>query len=353
MRSKLVQDLIGINRKYSTLFDSPNAKSDRAFYRSMENYHKIITQCMDGRPNFAKATQAPLGVFQSFRNLGGAFDLQWEKFDQAIFRSYKYHLEEERKGSMILLNYHFSRGDVHRGCAGFCYDTDAAIRSMVALKEQFERVYGDCTEAIIPILVGFETDENALIFHGDVGEPLNLANVQIQDEEELKLYLMSELRKIFPKRPKGALKDMRHMAMKNIECINETRLANRPILDLNHKEWILALGRGLDWFYEPNAALIIGMYSDEPEEPIKKAAGIIEENMNKGRILKKDGFVLLASAAYGVENGSTFTRAKERASGYRELATRIIKANYPDIFEYMHPVTAVTNLDNRLFQIIE
>lgn len=352
-RSKQVADLIAINRRYSEEFDSANARSNRLLYRSKERYHKIVTQCMDGRINIASATNTPLGVFKSFRNLGGHFDLKWEKFDEAVYGSYRYHLEEERKGSMVLITYHYSKGDTHRGCAGFHYDTEEAMRGMMALKEQFGSVYGDNTEAIIPILVGFETDEEALIFHGDKGKPLNMAEIAFECELELKNYLYSSFRAIFPKRPRGAIEDLCFMAQQNIEHIKEVRAEGRQIDDMQHKEWIIGLGRGLDWFYQPNTALIVGMYSDYPEEPIKKAAGIIHMNMCQGRIDKEKGFILLASASYGKENDVTFTRARQRAIGYRELGTRLIQEHYPDICTHMEILTVVTNLDNRLFRIID
>ena len=352
-RSEQVRHIITLNKHYSDEFDGANARSNRLHYRSMENYHKIVTQCMDGRINIANATGTPLGVFKSFRNLGGHFDLKWEKFDDAVYRSYWYHLVEEKKGSLVLITYHYSRGDEHRGCAGFHYKTDEAMRAMTALKEQFERLYGDNTEAIIPILVGFETDEEALIFHGDKGKPLHMADICYGEISELKYSLEKSFRAIFPKRPRGAIEDLCFMAMKNIEHIADVRIKKRKIEDMNHKEWIIALGRGLDWFYQPNTALIVGMYSDYPEEPISKAAGIIHDNMMSGRIDKEKGFVLLSSASYGKENDVTFTRARERAIGYRELGIRIIKEHYPDIYPYMEPLTVVTCLDNRLFKIIE
>ena len=45
----------------------------------------------------------------------------------------------------------------------------------------------------------------------------------------------------------------------------------------------------IDWLHMPNLALIIGPYSPDLAEPIRKAAGIIEANMKNYRI-PDDGF---------------------------------------------------------------
>lgn len=56
-------------------------------------------------------------------------------------------------------------------------------------------------------------------------------------------------------------------------------------------------GRDFDWLHMPNLALIIGPYSPDLADPIRKAAGIIEPTMRSGRI-PDDGFLLLASSPY-------------------------------------------------------
>jgi len=355
-RKTLVQEVISINRRCSALFDSANAKSDRLFYRAKEKYFKMWAVCMDSRVDVPKVTKVPIGVGKHFRNLGARFNLEWEKFDEAVFRCYMHHLKEEGKGSMAMLNYHKSKGSKMRGCKGFNFDEKAAFEAMHVLLEQFKRVYGDNTESMIPLICCLETDEDALSFHGDKGEILDMAAIELGtfcSEEELKRHLQSEFRRIYPKKPGGALADLCFMAQKNLEHIDEVRRTHRPIADLDHKERVVVVGRGADSIYEPNLALIVGMYSDEPEEAIREAIGVVQENLNKGRINKEDGFVFMATAAYGNENGLTFARARERALGYRKLGLKIIQDHYSDMLEYMHPLTTVTSLDNRMFKIIE
>jgi hypothetical protein len=62
--------------------------------------------------------------------------------------------------------YHFSKGDPHRGCAGHGYDTCAARSFAFDLQGQIERVFGTNHHAVHPIVVGIETDEDSLVFHG-------------------------------------------------------------------------------------------------------------------------------------------------------------------------------------------
>jgi hypothetical protein len=68
-------------------------------------------------------------------------------------------------------------------------------------------------------------------------------------------------------------------------------------LDIEHREWVICLGRGFDWLHMPNQALIIGPYSPDLADPVRNAAGILQSNMAAGRI-PSDGFLLLASVPF-------------------------------------------------------
>lgn len=355
-RPGLIQDLIDLNRECSRTFNNPKQRSARLFRRRKSNYFKMWTKCMDGRVNIAEATQMPIGVDKYFRNLGGKFNLEWEKFDTAVDRCYQYHLKEERKGSMVILNYHKSKGSIHRGCKGFNYSEADAIDAMYALRDQFFYHHGKRAESLIPIVCGLETDEDALIFHGSKGQILDLSLVdlaQLCGEFELKRYLEFEFIRLYPHMAKQAIDDLVFLAAKNIDHIHLVRKSGRPITELEHTEQGIILGRGTDSVYKPNLYLTIGMYSDEPDEAIREALGIVKNNMDEGRIKKEDGFVLMSSAAFGAENGMTLERAVTRARGYRKLGIKTVKDHYPEMQEYMHLLTAVTSLDTRLFKIIE
>ena len=74
----------------------------------------------------------------------------------------------------------------------------------------------------------------------------------------------------------------------------------------------LRLGRGFDSRHTPNLALIIGPYSPDLADPLRKAAGIIQSNMEAGRI-PNDGFLLLASVPYDEIGVGPRTRRNEVA----------------------------------------
>jgi hypothetical protein len=135
----------------------------------------------------------------------------------------------------------------------------------------------------------------------------------------------------------------------NINHIATIRASHRLVAELNHCEWVIAVGNGLDWFYKPNQAIIVGMYSNRPEEAIKKAADIIKKNLDEGRISKESGFVLLASSSFHSEAGVEKPRACERSKENMKFATEVITQYHPELLEMMHQLTVVTNLDNRKF----
>lgn len=356
VRPELIQEVIGINRKCSAFFNDPGQRTARKFRRAMENYFKMWTTCGDGRVNIPNVTQMPLGVSKYFRNIGGRFNLEWEKFDTAVNNYYLYHLKEEGKGSIVFLNYHKSKGSIMRGCKGFNYDEEAAIKAMYELREQFYFLHGKKTEAIIPLVCGLETDEDALIFHGSKGHIFNLALVDmtlLNNEVELKRFLQHEFKRLYPWMLRQAIDDLVFIARNNLEHIQEVRRTNRPITELVHTERAVILGRGADLVYEDNFALRIGMYSDEAEEAIREALGIVKDNLESGRIDRAKGFVLMSSASYGAENGLTPERAILRAKGYRKLGLKVVKESYPEMQEYMHQLTAISSLDSRQFKIIE
>ncbi|HSQ90743.1 MAG TPA: hypothetical protein VLM19_01070, partial [Nitrospiraceae bacterium] len=73
------------------------------------------------------------------------------------------------------------------------------------------------------------------------------------------------------------------MVRGKITHIAEIKQIHRE-LNVEHREWMICIGRGFDWLHMPNLALIIGPYSPDLDDPIRKAASIIESNMRAGRI---------------------------------------------------------------------
>ena len=97
----------------------------------------------------------------------------------------------------------------------------------------------------------------------------------------------------YPDMPTRMRDDLLPLLQGNLERIAHERKLKRT-LDIEHREWMICVGRGFDFLHIPNQALIIGPYSLNLEDTIRKAAGILLNNMQTGRI-PDDGFLLLAS----------------------------------------------------------
>ena len=340
----LVEKLKHINSEYSRIFCLPEMQLLRHQFRAQHPIGLFVFGCMDGRNNIPNAGELPAGIIQNYRYLGGAWEW-WNYLDLVFYNDLMYWINQG-KSCLVFVSYHFSKSDKCLGCAGFDHDVDKAIKSNIIFKKKIERVYGVSHSVVFPVLLGLETDEEALIIHGNNHElTLNVAELKEYDENGIRAILAEMFQKIQPEMLKFLLRLIRG----NIEHVAKIRASNRSIITLNHCEWVLALGQGLDWFYRPNQAIIVGMYSNKPEEAIIKAAGIIEENISEGRISKEEGFVLLASSSFRSEAGVEKPRACERALENMRFAKKVIGNNFPQLTDFMHPLTVVTNLDNRKF----
>jgi hypothetical protein len=102
--------------------------------------------------------------------------------------------------------------------------------------------------------------------------------------------------------------------------------------------------------HQPNLALIIGPYSPDLADPLRKAAGIIEENMRAGRI-PDDGFLLLASAPFE-EIGVDRARAELKARFMSRFAAQVIAESQPALAARMHVRTAVLDWSTRRLETL-
>lgn len=344
-----------INQRIDWLFERARDHSER--FCSAENWlarerylahHPTaigVLKCMDGRINIPFATNTPLGIIQPFRNLGGIFDLGWPHLGE-VLAGYVQRCVREGRHVLILITYHFSRGSRTRGCAGFDYDTEAAIAHTCRIKSQVEAVFGLGRGTVFPVVCGFETDEDALLLHGDNGEVLNLANHGPADAETL----TRQLAALYPDMPQQIRHDLAPLLSGNLAHIAEIRQMHR-VAEIEHREWMICVGRGFDFLHMPNLALIVGPYSPDLAVPIGKAAGIIINNMRKGRI-PDDGFLLLSSVLYE-EIGVDRSRAELKARFLAEFSAGVIAAEVPELAEKMHVRTAVLDWRSRRLEQID
>ena len=212
-----------------------------------------------------------------------------------------------------------------------------------------EYTFGQSRQTVYPVVFGFETDEDALILHGPGGtwnlaqalaDQADQADPANMDEEALG----RELRQLYPDMPQRILADLLPLVEGNIRHIHETRASNRQIA-VEHREWVICIGRGFDFLHEPNMALIVGPFSPDLSGPIAKAAGIIRANMEHGRI-PDDGFLLLASAPYR-EAGMDRARAELKSRFLAQFADEVIDREWPDLHQKMIIETAVLDWNTR------
>jgi hypothetical protein len=330
--------------RHSAAFCSPEAWLARERYLARHPTAIVAMKCMDGRINFSVATRTPLGIIQPFRNLGGMFDLGWPHLGE-VLTGHVQRVTREGRQVMLLITYHYSRGDPRRGCAGFGFDTCAAIAHTQAIRAQVEHTFGAAHGTVYPVVCGFETDEDAIVLHGAGDARLDLAEVAPEDAERI----AARLDVLYPDMPERIRDDLLPLLRGNLERVAQVRAGSRK-LDIEHREWMICLGRGFDFLHTPNVALIIGPYSPDLGEPIRRAARIIESNMAAGRI-PDDGFLLLASSPYE-DLGVDRARAELKSRFLSGFATEVVRHHHPALATRMHVRTAVLEWRSRQLQVL-
>jgi hypothetical protein len=346
MHGKPIQEridwLFAHARRHAEEFSSPELALARKRYLAEHPTAIAALKCMDGRINLSVATQTPMGVVQPFRNLGGMFDLGWPHLGE-VLTAYVNEMVSHGRRVLLLVTYHFSKGDPKRGCAGFAFDTEAAKAHTRQIQTQVSHVFGLSHSTVYPLICGFETDEEALVIHGTDGQTLDMATLS---ESGFSL-LDARLAALLPDMPSRMRADLLPLVEGNLRRVFELRKTVRDV-DIEHREWMICIGRGFDFLHMPNLALIIGPYSPDLADPIRKAAGIITANMKHERI-PEDGFLLLASSPYH-EPGVDRARAELKAQFMSRFAADVIDNEFPDLAERMHRRVTVMNWHSRALE---
>lgn len=346
---RLVGRLLELNKRHAEVFTSSDAGAERRRYLSQHPTEIGVFKCMDGRIHLPLMTRMPLGVLAAWRNIGGQFELGWPFFGHDV-RAWLDRVKHRVHPCLLLVTYHFSRGDTHRGCAGFGYDTQAAIAHTRKLKEHIEHVFGSRKHGVEVVHVGIETDSEALILHGDNGEEFECGTSRPDHHSGS---IMTVLQQFYPSMPAQVKLDFAPLVLGNIQHVHDIRASNRPAVDIEHREWVLGVGRGFDWLHEINAALLIGPYDPNLDEPIQKAAGLIEGNMEAGRINAEDGFVLLTSATHWGDGGSGQGLAEAEARFLYGFAMKAIGRTHPHLLDCITPLVATVHFETRELLVIE
>lgn len=341
------QYLFDLNREHSDAFRSMSAQLARQHYREMHPTEVAVWKCMDGRIHLPTATMTPMGIIQPSRNLGGRFNLGWPYFGKDV-NSWVHYSHSQGRNCIILVTYHFSSSDKFKGCSGFNFDTNAAIAEAFERRSQIKRIYTSHEHVVYPIVLGFETDTDACILHGSNGEIWDLGKWDESWEDEP----VQILTRMFPHMPSSMINDLLPLVLGNIKHVSDVKASNRQIADTEHREFVLAIGRGYDWLHVPNRALIVGQYSPNLAEPIAKAASIIQHSMDAGRI-SNQSFVLMSCALYREPCGIEPNLAKEKSLYLRDFAQEIVQRSFPVLAERMQTMAVIVDMTTRAMDEIE
>ncbi len=327
--------ILDLNHARSDEFCSPKAQDQLHYYKKHHPTHILAFKCMDGRINLPLLTGLPDGVFQPFRNIGGKFDLGAPLLNDIVVRARR---DAVSAGSrmLALCTYHFSAGDNHRGCAGHNYNTTMAMDGAMKLKKQFEAMFGEQNDVVAAIVIGIETDEDALIFHGSEDTVMRISDSLDDDEEAI----LAGLRQLYPWMRRDMLDDLLPIALGNRDHVAAIRCQKRPVAELVHGENIIAVGRAFGWMHLPNKALIIGPYDYDWGAAVRVAGGIVAENLDQGCVNRQDGALLLVLTPF--LHNSERDAAAEKSRYIARVSQAVLAQAYPDMT--LHTLVGVTDM---------
>jgi len=346
MPKKLIQELFELNRAHSERFMDPGQAAARRRYRAEHPTEIVCLKCMDGRINMPILTHTPMGVMQPFRNIGGIFDLGWPALAMRLNEIVDYSIANGHR-NLFLVTYHWSAGNAHRGCRGHNYDLDRATGNALSLAEQIDAVYGSGHEQVYPVVVGIETDGGSLVFH----DAIDTRRAEVRsflDADEAKFREL--IGYLYPDMHPRVREDLLPLMAGNAEHLRLGGHASLPEAQLDHNERVIAVGQGFDWLHKPNFALIIGDFDPRLDETVAKAAGIIADNREKGRIPKTEA-LLFASVSYR-NPGHERNSAVSRAMWLTDLGMEAIRKQDKSLTPFFHPVTAICNWHTRVLEFI-
>ncbi len=319
--------LLGHNARISAEFMGEPTRSERERYMSQHPTEILVFKCMDGRLHLTMMSELPTGAVDPYRNIAGKFDLGWPKLCTDIKAKVT---EASAKGQRLLAlcSYHYASGCRERGCRGMQYDTNAARGEAEKLATQFLDVFaGGARAAVIPLVMGIETDEEALIFEAFHDDTDQLTFSLLTSKTSLKRLdtrdfaarvpdaaaVLAAVTSLLPGVDRQLAKDLAPIVINNAKHIYERRQLNLPIIELDHKETVIAVGTGFDWLHVPNKAFIIGPYDHLWPQHVATAASIVTPNVD---LAANDGIVLITSAYCSDQPGSYGWKLAENTAKY-------------------------------------
>jgi hypothetical protein len=347
-----IKHLFEQNLESSRVFCSPDAWSARMEYRLLHKTEIYESECIDGRIDIPLITQTPPGIMRQFRNVGGIFRMGWPYLSSEINQGYEYARKHNRH-LLFLVTYHYSGSSPSFGCAGCDHNTELALKTALNFRNELEEVFGYNHDVVCPVLIGIDTDTDAMTIHGDNPDNKIVMSDHNFNGKKNKTILGLLIRGMLKKMPGRVFNDLIHLLANNIRHIREVEKSIRPMAEIKHGEWWIGVGRGFDWHHEHNQAVLVGPYDPNLANPINTAVKVIRSNIENDRI-PKDGFLVLASAVYKGEGIDAIgkERAIKKARYFAELASEIINDQPGELASLMRIITVVNNYDTRLMEVV-
>lgn len=345
--SPLIDFVLQHNAEQSALYNSNANMGARRSKRGQWHMECVVMKCMDGRLDFSRWTNLPSGIVQSIRSMGGKFELGHPMLRNRLLSHQQYTWKHGRS-FLIVVTYHYSKSSNHLGCGGFDNRLHAARGFALELTEKIGKVFGR-SEAVYAICVGLETDDEALVFESlDAKMSLPVAMHSLSDEEYRLMFA-----DFYPGMSGRIIRNITEMAMGNRMHVEQVRANPRPIEMHDHRESIIWVGPGSDFFHEPNRAIIIWPGSNHVREAIALASRIVYQNLLRGKVGFSPEALLIGSATYK-EEGADMDTAKLESQSYLELARDVIRSATPELEPYLRHMAGVVHLDTRRFcEVIE
>lgn len=333
--------LLDINEKFCQNYTAKT--EERLNYLNKHQTAIMVTECIDGRVNFAQWAEASAGIVQPMRSLGGRYNLGWSHFNDLVI-DFVQNATSQKRQSLIINTYHFSKSEKHLGCKGFGYDHGLSIKETGELRDQFEACFDN--QSVTAILVGMETDDQTFVLHGVNNQVLNLA----ENPDMTTTQLEKRLNELYPQLTPAVVTDLISLFEGNLLHIKNTKSLLRQPSELDHNERMIGIGRGYDWLPN-NFALLIGPFTPTYETAIKAAAGIIWDNIEQKRVDSKDGIVLMGAAPVfdPVFKRFAIVEARELAA----QGMKIIENEVPQLLEFVVPMVGIINMDTLKLEIVD
>ena len=346
--SRVTQEILERFRTQSEAFISADEAGARRFYRSQHPTEIAVLKCMDGRLDFAVMTKTPPGILSPFRSMGGKFSMGSPWFGDLVDELVGHSWRENGAGTIVLVTYHFSRShNSHLGCKGWGYDKEGAAVAAHQLSQHIGDIYGRGHNGMRAVVVGVDTDEDALVFHGQ--GTLDLGLISEMTEQDL----FTQFRSLYPDMGKEMMTDLFQLVKGNREHVRDVRTSKRALVDMDHRENIISVGRGFDSLHMPNRMLIIGPYDDGWPDEVGVAGNIIKSNLEAGRINPEDGLLLLCCSAYRSNRGTGFEhkRSEFRARDMAKFSLEALARKVPELkFDL---IIGKVDMDTRELHVLE